>query len=375
MSDTKRRSVNWDLLRSLAMFLVVVVHTPHSIGGELAWGSSNDWYISGLVSTIAIICDPIFFMLSGYFALKAFNKNLKDYYLNKVSTIILPLVLYSILLYLFANKHDFAAMNIEGYFSFSANLLAGGWWFIPTLIPCLVAAPFISKGLEALSDKAVFVLCAVIMALAGWGLGMDLLAWIGTQTGIETLSSFSAMTTLLLPPGMLTASLGYFQFFVLGGLFRRLAPHLRGKAGTIVIGIGLAFWAQDILFAAFNIPRNDPSYSWVFAAFGIMVLFDRIHITAKIPSRIINWTAQRSYSIYLLQYTTIGLSSKLIYDYALLGNVSEMDALLRVIMFVVYVILAYLLALAAASIFDPLLLSNLQKLFNRVVRGKRKESA
>lgn len=367
MGTTKQRSVNWDLLRSLAMFLVVVVHTPISVGGELAWGSADDWFISRIISTAAIICDPIFFTLSGYFALKPFTKNLKDYYLNKVSTIILPLILYSILLYFFVNRHDFASLSLEGYFSYFAGLLGGGWWFIPTLVPCLLVAPFLSKGLEHLSDRNIFVLCVLCMVMSGWGLGTSLLDWVGIQTGTETLSSFSAMAMLLVPPGLLTVALNFFVFFILGGLFRRMVPHLREKAGTAAIVVGLLFWLLDVLLLAFGIPRNDPSYTWMFTAFGTMVLFDRIQITSKLPSRIINWTAQRSYSIYLLQYTTISLSSMAIYDYSLLGSVSTMDPVLRILMFVVYVLVAYLMALGIASIIDTLLLSNLQKLFKRIV--------
>ena len=368
MGTTKQRSVNWDLLRSLAMFLVVVVHTPISVGGELAWGSANDWLVSRIISTAAIICDPVFFTLSGYFALKPFTKDLKSYYLNKVSTIILPLILYSILLYFFMNRHDFATLSLEGYFSYFASLLGGGWWFIPTLVPCLLVAPFLSKGLEHLSDKNIFVLCVLCMVMSGWGLCLDLVSWFGVQTGIETLSSFSTMLSLLVPPGLLTIALNYFVFFILGGLFRRMAPHLHGRAGTAAIVVGLLFWLVDIMFLAFGFPRNDPSYCWMFATFGVMVLFDQLQIRAELPSRIINWTAQRSYSIYLLQYTTIALSSTAIYDYSLLGNVSAMNPALRVLMFVVYVLAAYLLALGIASVIDTLLLSNLQKLFKRVIR-------
>ena len=269
------------------------------------------------------------------------------------------------------NRSTLSEMSVSGYFSYFAECLAGGWWFIPTLIPCLVAAPFISKGIEHLSDKGVLWLGGVIMALSAWGLVMGFLGWMGAQFGMGILSSFSSMCLNLVPPGFLVGSMKYFQFFIMGGVFRRLAPHFRGKAGTVSIIVGLLFLVQDVLFTVFDIPQADPSYSWMFAAFGIMVLFDRVQIKAKVAERIINWTAKRSYSIYLIQYGTITLTVRIFSALSIYAAVSEIGVMAAMAVWVLLVVVAYFLALGIASICDTLLLANLQKLFNRLVGGKQ----
>lgn len=71
--NTKKRLTNWDLLRALSMFLVVVVHIAPQLG------SFRNINASAIASTAAIICDPIFFCLSGYFALKPLKKSYKEY--------------------------------------------------------------------------------------------------------------------------------------------------------------------------------------------------------------------------------------------------------------------------------------------------------
>lgn len=75
--STSKRLTNWDLLRALSMFLVVVVHIAPQLG------NFRNINASAIASTAAIICDPIFFCLSGYFALKPLKKSYKDYLFGK----------------------------------------------------------------------------------------------------------------------------------------------------------------------------------------------------------------------------------------------------------------------------------------------------
>ena len=83
--SARKRLTNWDLLRALSMFLVVVVHIAPQLG---SFGNIN---ASPIASTAAIICDPIFFCLSGYFAFKPLKKSYKDYLISKALSLLLPI--------------------------------------------------------------------------------------------------------------------------------------------------------------------------------------------------------------------------------------------------------------------------------------------
>lgn len=85
----KPRLSNWDLLRSLAMFLVVVFHMAGRLG-PIAGHETG-----GAVGEFALVCDPVFFTLSGYFALRPLKGSLRDYYLHKIGTILIPCLVYS----------------------------------------------------------------------------------------------------------------------------------------------------------------------------------------------------------------------------------------------------------------------------------------
>lgn len=81
---TSARLSNWDLLRSLCMLAVVVVHS----GGYL--GQIAGINVGSSASTLAILCDPLFFALSGYFAIRPLKRSYSAYVLRKVQTIAVP---------------------------------------------------------------------------------------------------------------------------------------------------------------------------------------------------------------------------------------------------------------------------------------------
>lgn len=78
------RLSNWNLLRSLCMLAVVVVHS----GGYL--GQIAGINVGSSASTLAILCDPLFFALSGYFAIRPLKRSYSAYVLRKVQTIAVP---------------------------------------------------------------------------------------------------------------------------------------------------------------------------------------------------------------------------------------------------------------------------------------------
>lgn len=355
----EQRATNWDLLRSLAMFLVLVVHSASYIGPihGIDFGSG--------ILCFALICDPVFFVLSGYFAFRPLNRPLKEYYYNKFLTILLPLMLYSVLLFAYSCISGSATFSLNSYFSYFNNLLTNGWWFIPSLVPCLIVAPFLYKGLEAISNKQILFLSKLLFVLYFVGLICITCQSVFEKIEIDTVDNFFKLSISFIPPSVLSHSVEYFQFFILGGIFRRVLPLLTRKSQNILIIIGLMCWLLDISTTYIGIPRHDGN-CWIFASFAIMILFSRLDIKNKIAKIAITWTAKRSYSIYLLQYTAISVIFGAIYTNALFGDVSHMFVIYRIGIWLIAVFVSYLLSLAVASIIDPLILNKIQSLFRKI---------
>lgn len=358
-----RRLANWDLLRAVSMFAVVVVHMSGYLG-PIGGVPTN------AIGTFALVCDPVFFALSGYFALRPLKTSLPKYYVRKFSSIILPLFLYSALLYVYYSWSS--GLSLFGYIEYFNNVLTP-WWFIPALIPYLIAAPFLYKCLESLSDDWVKLLVRFSVVLSIWGIAGCFLTWAFEVTGHATLGRMVGICTSLLPATLVPNS--YFIYFCLGFFIRRLIPILSDRRKKQLMVLGLSCWLLDAAFAHFGINRVDPSYAWLPATIAIFLIFDRLSIPDGIASRCIGWAAKRSYSIYLLQYTTIEIATAAIYTSIFAGGIMGHAALVRLCVWLGTTLLAYVLAFGCASIVDSALLRPLQGLVESSLLRLQKASA
>lgn len=124
--------------------------------------------------------------------------------------------------------------------------------------------------------------------------------------------------------------------------------------------LGLVFRALDVAFAHFGINRVDPSYAWLPATIATFILFDRIEMPDGIGSRAIGWVAKRSYSICLLQLTTIEIAVALVCTTRLGGGVMMHPALIRIAVWVLVTVFAYAMALGVVSVVDSFTLAPMQ---------------
>ena len=199
-----------------------------------------------------------------------------------------------------------------------------------------------------------------------WGLLSNFLCWFFRITQHPTLELSITIIRSLLPTVLIPGS-GYFMYFCLGYFFRRFAQKTSDCKRNMIIYFGLVLWVTDVIFAYFEIDRFDPSYPWLFATASVLYIFDQIRISNPIIQRVIEWTARRSYSVYLVQYTVIAFVSPFLYDSVLHGQINDYGAIFRISFWFVVVLCSYLLSLGIASIFDVLLLHPIQRLYDKFI--------
>lgn len=359
-TDINRLS-NWDLLRSLCMLAVVVVHCGSYLGPLAGIDAGR------IVSRAVILCDPIFFALSGFFSIRPLKTSLSKYYSHKVSTIILPLVVYSIVLYLYAA--GLSGASIHSYIAYFSGVLTP-WWFIPALIPFLLIAPFLYWLFEKISDRQAKTIATIASVLTAWGLISYVLTWALRSSGHETLVLVVGILQRFVPTVMIPGS-GYFAYFCLGYFFRRFAPSTSGATRKKLIVIGLCAWVIDVACTYFGVDRFDPNFPWLFATIAVL-FFGRIRITNVGAQRAFEWTGRRLYSIYLLQYTAIAIVAPFAYDTLLAGGIGGFIAPIRLLVWVGVVVESYALSLTVASLVDvtllKLVLAGYDGIAKRVVR-------
>lgn len=352
----KARLANWDLLRSLSMLAVFFVHSQAFL--EPVFGPR----LGGMIARTAIICDPVFFSLSGYFAIRDLRGSLSEYYRKKLCTIVLPLFVFALLLY--PVSVGFSGLSLFGFIKFSSAQLIGPWWFIPTLIPCLVIAPFLAVFFEALSDKAAKLIMFAILGFSAWASVSLGLTWLFNAGGNETCSAAITVATKIIP--VLPFPNTYLLYFCSGYFFRRCLPMISNKSKAGLVLLGIASFAYDLAAKFFHIDLVDPSYQWLLATCAIFIIFDRIRITNRLLNRIVRWTAKRSYSIYLLNLLAINIAFPFINDTILAGSFAHLSALPAFITWIIGVVLSYLIALVLASLIDSTVLKGFQFVFTRM---------
>jgi surface polysaccharide O-acyltransferase-like enzyme len=84
-----------DLIRVLAIYLVVVIH----VSGQLTnvWGKipESQWIMADIIGGLARVGVPLFFMLSGFLLLPR-SESLRDFYGKRMLRIVIPFVFWSI---------------------------------------------------------------------------------------------------------------------------------------------------------------------------------------------------------------------------------------------------------------------------------------
>lgn len=347
---TSKRLTNWDLLRTISMFLVVVVHIAPLLG------SFHSINASAIASTAAIICDPIFFCLSGYFALRPLKKSYKAYLFGKALSLLLPIFVYAGLLYVY--KTATGSVTDTNFIRYTSDLVQGGWWFVPALIPYIMIAPVLAKMFDALDDKTCKMTLFVTLGIYAWGgLSCAVNSMLINSQHI-TLAAAVSMLQRIIPRSLLGGT--YFTFFCLGYFIKRVTPLLEKRETSFIKSIGILFFIFDIASAYFGFERSDPSFNWMIVTVAIFVAFDGIELHSQAFSKIIQWTAKRSYSIYLLQYATIEFATSVIYDSALNGGYATLSWPFRLATWILATAFAYGTALAIASLVDTLVIRPIQ---------------
>ncbi len=199
----KREIISWaDLIRVVAIYLVVVVH----VSGQLTnvWGKvpAAQWLIADIYGGIARVCVPLFFMISGYLLLPR-SESLRTFYTKRIPKILIPLIVWS-LIYLgwyCGNHPGICTPN----FVWNLLLVQGTYyhlWFLYSLLSIYLILPLLRLMIQPNTDKMLL-----------WYL---IVLWIVFQPLLSLANKFSNFSINLSAP-LAPGFTGYFVFGYLLG--------------------------------------------------------------------------------------------------------------------------------------------------------------
>lgn len=151
-----------DVLRALAAFFVIGIHTSGRYLAPEHWQSSNG-YVAALVQGFVQIGVPLFFVLSGAFLLAQPIEKPSTFYRKRLPRLLIPLAVWLPLYYLYfwikgADVAEYALHLFwaKGYFHL---------WFLPPLLGLYLVTPLLRKLIERVSRSRRLSLIALALLL------------------------------------------------------------------------------------------------------------------------------------------------------------------------------------------------------------------
>lgn len=175
MEKIKERSSNFELLRIIAMILVLIIHVliclprPTSSLVIVAPLKALSFYFTDAVS---IICVNVFILISGWFGI---NLKMRKLSILLFQIFFFAIVIWGVLVFIEPSKY----MNLQ---SLTTVLMLNGsdYWFIKSYLGLYLLAPIINSFVERASRKHyrnILILLYVFQTVYGW-ISIDGASWI-----------------------------------------------------------------------------------------------------------------------------------------------------------------------------------------------------
>lgn len=160
MALKKPRQANLDLLRILAMLLIIFLHTiDHS--GVLEAAEKGTWMYAYIYYgyMLAQVCVNVFVLISGYFLVKG------KFRVSKLITLWLETVFYALtirLIFFATGQQEFSIPSLVSCF---VPILTGRYWFITIYVAMYLISPFLNIAVRAMTKKQLGLCNLVLFGL------------------------------------------------------------------------------------------------------------------------------------------------------------------------------------------------------------------
>ena len=183
----KKREYAFDILRVIAMIMVIIVHVSNIYSRSFGIISNSSFFISLVFNTISRVSVPIFFMISGALLLDR-EFDLKKY-IKRISKFIILIVIWDSIYLLW--EYFFLGTTYTELYKLLFNPYRAHLWFLYTILVIYILQPIIRYILYKASENFKFVLLCI---------------WLTISTISIVNSKFTLALTILT----------YIGFFVLG---------------------------------------------------------------------------------------------------------------------------------------------------------------
>lgn len=164
MKTKSKRLANMELLRILAMLMIVMLHYLGK--GNLLPTPSTSMdglgYAAWLLESFSIVAVNVYVLISGYFLLESHFK------VNRVIELILQILFYTILVTVIAYALGFGQEEGFGLYNLFLQLFPvplEEYWFMTAYLLFYVLSPVLSVGVKAMTQKQLKTIIAILLLI------------------------------------------------------------------------------------------------------------------------------------------------------------------------------------------------------------------
>ena len=286
MPSSKKRDLRYEFVRSVALILMIGVHVNQHQYEKAGLAGTGFTFMYTVLNSLFLLCNGIYFMLSGRFALSGkfdTKEDIKKYYKNKALKLIFPILVF--MFFECLRECDFV-FDLHLFREYFWRVWGGNnstiYWFLYVLVGNILVAPFIGKAFKELGDRAAFL-------LTGLGLLFNAFVTIGENCGHPFNWGFPLA--------------GWSAYFCLGYCVEKLAD---SKKKVLIAGIVSVFSLVAIISCSRNavfvsgLTGHSPLYGLTIA--GLFVVLCNVYRSGKLKAAdmAVKFIGKYSFAAYMV---------------------------------------------------------------------------
>ncbi|HIB3267319.1 acyltransferase [Citrobacter sp. FDAARGOS_156] len=296
---SSNRLISIELLRIIACFFVVLIHTSPDY--SISAGSNAS---ALTIQSLVRVGLPIFFIISGYFSLNSPVKNLSKLYVTRLSAIIIPFLIYGYIhvamthymwsfsdgsyvnLFTFNTLKMFINAASLGPYLSNEAFFSRHFWFVYFIAGIYLISPIINNAMSFINkDNAEKSLLILILIIA-------ICSYLPAMQKLDNKLSWLYIVQPLEP---------WLGYFIAGGIIARLDNKKYTKLCLFAIPVCYVLTAiSTVVFADYGVVGPIQFKGGLnMLIFSISAFYLFINIDIKLFNKTITFTSKRTYGIYL----------------------------------------------------------------------------
>ena len=243
MNDTRTRILWIDIIRIVAIAMVIEMHAGDHIvylwgKNPIRNGANVSWWLTGVTfKSIASVCVPLLFMLSGYLLLSSQDR-IFIFFKKRLIKIVIPLVVWALLYMWWDGALLEATSTIKAIKLAIRNILEGSvhyhLWFLYVLLGLYLVTPIMRRFAQSASDGELLFFIGL---------------WLFATIVFNLLQQFKAISISLFAQPYVSGYLGYYiAGYYLGRKEYTSKQVWLAAIVFVAIAVGRTFWAYYLTY-------------------------------------------------------------------------------------------------------------------------------